>query len=405
MLVASARNCVAIHSSRHEAASWPRGLFRQTPAVDVNTRSELGRSAIGPGLPEISDIELTRDGRTLYAVQGRRLIALDPMTLALRSEVALNGDGTRIAVDRGGRTAAVVLASGRVAVVSLARNALLRHVKLAGAVGVAIDRNGPDARQRRRAACASSPQVSRVRARRGSRCRPAPAAGWRCRRAEAKLVVGAAAGGIGRSSTCLAAGCCAWPPAPARARRPGTRTPAGSTSPTAPAPRLPRQPVLPRPPQRPCPCRGACPRAPRGPARPGPVSAGTEGPDLRSRGPAAATCLQGLSGRRRPAGAAATTTSCAAATAGDVLEGGSVRRQPARGEIGDYWLSAGSGQRPPLRRRTEPTTLHGGTGNDPPAGRTTAPTRMDGGDGDDTHLRRRGRRRDRSRRASATIRG
>ncbi len=97
-------------------------------AVDVDGRTEAARASLG--VPEVSDIELAFSGTTLYAVHGRRLVALDPLTLALRSEVALNGDGTRLALDRSARTAAVVLANGRVAIVSLARNALLRLVKL-----------------------------------------------------------------------------------------------------------------------------------------------------------------------------------------------------------------------------------------------------------------------------------
>ena len=106
---------------------------------DVNKRAEVVRAPLGP--PEISDIELT--DTALYVVQGRRLAVLDPQTLALRTAIALNGDGTRLALDAGGRRlAAVVLASGRVAMVSLARNALLRHVKVKGAVDVAIDRGG-----------------------------------------------------------------------------------------------------------------------------------------------------------------------------------------------------------------------------------------------------------------------
>jgi Ca2+-binding RTX toxin-like protein len=128
-------------------------------AVDVNARTEVARSALAAGavpIPvpgavpgavpapaaEISDIALSPDGTALYVVQGRRLATLDPVTLGLRAEVGLNGDGTRLAIDEGGRTAAVVLANGRVAIVSLARNVLLRHVKLPGAIGVAIDRGG-----------------------------------------------------------------------------------------------------------------------------------------------------------------------------------------------------------------------------------------------------------------------
>ncbi|MDX6678265.1 MAG: hypothetical protein QOE31_2317, partial [Solirubrobacteraceae bacterium] len=109
-------------------------------AVDVNAHSELSRVSLG--LPEIADIELSPVGTTLYVVQGRRLAALDAATLAVGASVPLNGDGTRIAIDRDGQLAAVVLSSGRVAMVSLTRNTLLRHVKVKGALGVAIDDGG-----------------------------------------------------------------------------------------------------------------------------------------------------------------------------------------------------------------------------------------------------------------------
>jgi len=113
---------------------------RDVLAVDVNARTEVARAALGP--PEISDVELSPVGTTLYVVHGRRIAALDPATLVERYAIALNGDGTRMAIDQNGSQAAVVLASGRVAAVSLSRKVLLRHVKVPGAVGVAIDAGG-----------------------------------------------------------------------------------------------------------------------------------------------------------------------------------------------------------------------------------------------------------------------
>ena len=105
---------------------------------------------------------------------------LDPQTLVLRSSIALNGDGTRIAIDGDGQRAAVVLANGRVAMIGLTGDGLLRHVKVKGAVGVAIDAAG--ARSSPRAGgCARSSPASAGRASARSSCRTAPAAAWRCR--------------------------------------------------------------------------------------------------------------------------------------------------------------------------------------------------------------------------------
>ena len=109
-------------------------------AFDVNTKLELLRTTLGP--PDVTDVELSPAGTALYAVQGRRLAVLDPVTLALKSSIALNGEGTRLAISANGRSAAVVLTSGRVAMVALPAKKLLRQVKVKGAVDVAIDAKG-----------------------------------------------------------------------------------------------------------------------------------------------------------------------------------------------------------------------------------------------------------------------
>ena len=161
-------------------------------AVDVNARTELARVPLG--LPEITDIELAPVGTTLYVVHGRQLLALDPLTLVTRYAIALNGDGTRIAIDRGGQLAAVVLANGRVAMVSLSGKRLLRHVKLKGAVGVAIDgarRTLVTARGRLRTI---NPGQRRAR-KRGLKLPSGAGGGMALSAGRSKVVVGAAPGG------------------------------------------------------------------------------------------------------------------------------------------------------------------------------------------------------------------
>lgn len=107
-------------------------------AVDVNSRLELNRSTLGAGPAEISDIKLSPGGKTLYAVRGTQLLVLDAPTLASRGLIELRGAGGALAVAANGRLGAVALASGRVAIVELGSNKLLRLVKLKGARGVAI---------------------------------------------------------------------------------------------------------------------------------------------------------------------------------------------------------------------------------------------------------------------------
>src|SRR4051812_4827729 len=110
-----------------------RGFVAAGPevvALDVDRRVETGRSPLGGA--DVADVELAPSGAVLYAVQGSRLLALDPETLAPTAAVELRGPGGQLAVDARGALAAVVLGSGRVAMVDLGRKALLRHVRVAG---------------------------------------------------------------------------------------------------------------------------------------------------------------------------------------------------------------------------------------------------------------------------------
>jgi Ca2+-binding RTX toxin-like protein len=111
-------------------------------AVDVNTRLESNRSALGPGPPEISDLELSPGDETLYAVRGAQLLVLDAQTLAQRGVVDLRGEGMQLAVRSNGAAAAVTLRTDHVAMVDLGASRLLRRVKLKDATGVAIADSG-----------------------------------------------------------------------------------------------------------------------------------------------------------------------------------------------------------------------------------------------------------------------
>jgi Ca2+-binding RTX toxin-like protein len=172
-------------------------------AVDVNGRAERARVPLGP--PEISDIELSPVGTTLYVVHGRQLVALDPLTLATRYAIALNGDGTRVAIDEGGQLAAVVLASGRVAVVSLSSNALLRHVKVPGAVGVAIDAGGRTLVTARGRLRTISPGQRRAR-KHGLKLPPGAGGGLALSAGRSKAIIGAAPGGDAGALVALRSG-------------------------------------------------------------------------------------------------------------------------------------------------------------------------------------------------------
>ena len=203
-------------------------------AVDVNTRLELTRSALGPGPPEISDIELSPGGETLYVVRGTQLLVLDAQTLASRGVIELRGLGGALAISNDGGLAAVALASGRVAMVELGTNKLLRLVKLKGALGVAIADGGVtyvSARGRLRVI---------PRGQRRPRKRAIRAADGRRRRADAvarALAADRRRGARRRSGRARRAAhgrrAAARLRAPAPAARRGIPTPAGSCSPTA----------------------------------------------------------------------------------------------------------------------------------------------------------------------------
>jgi Ca2+-binding RTX toxin-like protein len=172
-------------------------------AVDVNAHAELARSTLGP--PEVSDLELSPVGTSLYVVQGRRLAVLDPLTLALRSSIALNGEGTRMAIDGPGQQAAVVLRSGRVAMLSLTGGGLLRHVKLKGAVGVAIDAAGRTLVTARGRLRTIEPGHKRA-SKRAVKLPPGAGGGLALSSGRSKLVVGAAGGGTAGALVDLSGG-------------------------------------------------------------------------------------------------------------------------------------------------------------------------------------------------------
>jgi Ca2+-binding RTX toxin-like protein len=173
-------------------------------AVDVNSRAETGRTQLGGA--EIADIELAPSGTVLYAVEGARLLALDARTLApVGAAVELRGEGGQIAVDAGGELAAVTLRSGRVAMVDLGRKVLLRHVRLPGAMGVAIADNRVTYVTARGRLRAIAPGQHRAR-KRAIRLPPG-AGGWlTLSPGHSRIVVGAAAGGAAAALFDLASG-------------------------------------------------------------------------------------------------------------------------------------------------------------------------------------------------------
>ena len=172
-------------------------------AVDVNARAELARSTLGP--PQITDLELSRVGTSLYVIQGRRMAVLDPQTLVLRSAIALNGEGTRMAIDGVGQRAAVVLANGRVAMIGLTGAGLLRHVKVKGAVGVAIDRAGRTLVTARGRLRTIEPGRRKPR-KRAIKLPPGAGGGMALSAGGSKLVIGAAPGGRAGALVELTAG-------------------------------------------------------------------------------------------------------------------------------------------------------------------------------------------------------
>ncbi len=105
----------------------------------MSTPARSWRRAHGSGL--IRALEISPDGRRLYAVQGRRLRVLQASTLRLLGSVDLHGHGRAIALRHDGRAAAVVLTGGRVAIVEPRKRRLLRRVRVPGATGVVIERD------------------------------------------------------------------------------------------------------------------------------------------------------------------------------------------------------------------------------------------------------------------------
>ena len=146
-------------------------------AVDVNTRLETGRSALGPGPPEISDLELSPGGETLYAVRGTQLLVLDAQTLAPRAvdRAARRGHRARRRPTTAA-PAAVTLRSGRVAMVALGDEPAAAPRQAQGRDRRRDRRQRLDLRHGARAAARHRARPARAPARRRSSCPPAPAA-------------------------------------------------------------------------------------------------------------------------------------------------------------------------------------------------------------------------------------
>jgi len=162
-------------------------------ALDVNTRAEAGRSTLGPG-PEIADIDLSPGNEALYAVRGTQLLVLDARTLAQTAVIGLRGEGGELALSSGGGLAAVVLRGGRVALVSLAANRLLRRVRSKGALGVAIADNGATYITARGRLRVIPPGARRVR-KKAIKLPPGAGGALTLSPARSRLVASAAAGG------------------------------------------------------------------------------------------------------------------------------------------------------------------------------------------------------------------
>jgi len=107
--------------------------------IDIDARAETRRTAI-PGTA-ISQLASARDGR-LVALQGDHVTVIDPATLTPTASIALDGVGKQLTLGRRPGDAAVVLADGRVAILALAEQRLLRTVRVRGATGVAVDGGG-----------------------------------------------------------------------------------------------------------------------------------------------------------------------------------------------------------------------------------------------------------------------
>jgi Ca2+-binding RTX toxin-like protein len=107
--------------------------------IDIDQRVETRRVVLAG--PPITKLATAVDGR-LLALQDDHLTLLDPTTLGETGSIALGGDGQAITVGRHAGQAAVVLAGGRVAILSLAQARVLHTARVPGAIGVAIDGAG-----------------------------------------------------------------------------------------------------------------------------------------------------------------------------------------------------------------------------------------------------------------------
>ncbi|MGH2900276.1 MAG: hypothetical protein ACRDMZ_16500, partial [Solirubrobacteraceae bacterium] len=107
--------------------------------IDIDQRRETRRVVLA-GAP-ITKLVAARDGR-LVLLQGEQLTVIDPMTLTATASLALGGVAQQLTVARTLGLAAVVLADGRVAIVSLRGPRLLRIVAVGAVTGVAIDGGG-----------------------------------------------------------------------------------------------------------------------------------------------------------------------------------------------------------------------------------------------------------------------
>jgi len=107
--------------------------------IDIDQRREMRRVVLAGAT--ITKLVAAPDGR-LVVLQGDQLAIVDPLSLATTASLALGGVGQQLTVARMRGLAAVVLADGRVAIVSLNGPRVLRTVAVAAVTGVAIDGAG-----------------------------------------------------------------------------------------------------------------------------------------------------------------------------------------------------------------------------------------------------------------------
>ena len=107
--------------------------------LDVDGRG-VTRSVALPGLPA-SQLVTGRDGR-LLALQGDRVTVVDPASLTSVGTIALGAVGRQLSAGRAPGRAAVALAGGRVAILALDEGRVARTVRVPKAAGAAIDGSG-----------------------------------------------------------------------------------------------------------------------------------------------------------------------------------------------------------------------------------------------------------------------